>query len=115
MTVKATDKVPGPQPDGSFYDPYEAMTDEEFHAQAEELFSRPQRVPSTKITIRLPDDLVMLLKRMALDTGVPYQTLTRRILVDAVPKYAQAAAHRSKVADPPAARSGSRTAARRGP
>jgi uncharacterized protein YuzE len=39
ITVIPSEKIPGPQADGSFYDPYDELSDEEFDRQTDELFA----------------------------------------------------------------------------
>lgn len=85
MTTRgATRKKPGPQPDGSFYDPYDDLTDEELDQELAALFESPRNAPSVHTTIRLPAEVVTALRRIGASRGIPYQTLVRRILTDAV-------------------------------
>lgn len=67
----------------SFRDPYDAMSDEEFDAYVERLFGEPQG-PTRSITLRMPEDLVTRLQRVAKARHVPYQRLMRRMLEEAV-------------------------------
>ena len=82
-------KTAGPRSDGSFYDPYDDMSDDEFERYTDHLFGR--REPSIRTTIRLPRQLVERLKAVGASTRTPYQTLIRRVLLVEVAKLERAA------------------------
>ncbi len=63
-------------------DPFEDMSDEEFDAHVDGLFSaRPQTVG---VSLRVPRDLLERVKREAGRAGVPYQTFVKGLLDAAV-------------------------------
>ncbi len=63
-------------------DPFEDMSDEEFDAHVDALFSvRPQTVG---VSLRVPRDLLERVKREAGRAGVPYQTFVKGLLEAAV-------------------------------
>ena len=90
----ATRRSPGPQQDGSFYDPYDGLSNAELESEIEALFDRPRTQPSVHTTIRLPADVVAALRRIGAARGMPYQTVARRILADAVQRLGRAAGRR---------------------
>jgi predicted DNA binding CopG/RHH family protein len=58
------------------------MSDEEFDAYVDEVFSaRPKTVG---VSLRVPSDLLMRLKRQAERAGVPYQTFMKSVLEAAI-------------------------------
>jgi predicted DNA binding CopG/RHH family protein len=63
-------------------DPFDDMTDDEFDAHVEKVFTvRPQTVG---ISIRVPRALLARVKREAHRAGVPYQTFMKGMLEAAV-------------------------------
>lgn len=63
-------------------DPFDDMSDEEFDAHVDALFSaRPRTVG---VSLRVPHDLLERLKREAGRAGVPYQTFMKSMLEAAV-------------------------------
>ena len=66
-----------------FRDPYDAMNDEEFDAYVERLFGEPPS-RSRSITLRMPEELITRLQRIAESRHVPYQRLMRRMLEESV-------------------------------
>ena len=66
-----------------FHDPYDAMSDEEFDAYVSRLFDGP-RGPSRSITVRMPEDLLTRLQRLATARHMPYQRLMKRMLEESV-------------------------------
>lgn len=63
-------------------DPFDDMSDEEFDAHVDALFSaRPRTVG---VSLRVPRDLLERLKREAARAGVPYQTFMKSMLEAAV-------------------------------
>lgn len=67
----------------NFVDPYDAMTDEEFEAYTRRLFGEPAGA-SRSVTLRMPQDLLSRLQRIADSRHVPYQRLMRRMLEESV-------------------------------
>ncbi len=63
-------------------DPYEDMTDDEFDAHVDELFSKKPR--AVGVSLRMPPDLLERIKRQAARAGVPYQTFTKSVVEAAV-------------------------------
>lgn len=66
-----------------FHDPYETMSDEKFGSYVERLFGEPQG-PTRSITIRMPEDLLQRIQRIASGRRVPYQRLMKRMLEETV-------------------------------
>ncbi len=59
-------------------DPFDDMSDEEFDAHVEGLFStRPRTVG---VSLRVPPDLLERVKREAARAGIPYQTFIKSML-----------------------------------
>lgn len=68
-------------------DPFDEMSDEEFDAHVDELFSaRPKTVA---VSLRVPRDLLGRVKRQAARANVPYQTFMKSILEAAVSRLEQ--------------------------
>jgi predicted DNA binding CopG/RHH family protein len=67
----------------NFHDPYDAMSDQDFDAYVSRLFDKPQG-PTRSITVRMPEDLLSRLQRLASTHHVPYQRLMRRMLEESV-------------------------------
>jgi predicted DNA binding CopG/RHH family protein len=67
---------------GNWVDPFDDMSDEEFDAHLDELFSA--RPGSVAVSLRVPPDLLGRVKRQAARAGVPYQTFMKSILETAV-------------------------------
>ena len=63
-------------------DPFDEMSDEEFDAQVDQLFSA--RPGSVAVSLRVAPDLLGRVKRQAARAGVPYQTFMKSILEAAV-------------------------------
>lgn len=62
----------------NWVDPFDEMSDEEFDAHVDELFSaRPSAVA---VSLRVAPDLLGRVKRQAARAGVPYQTFMKGIL-----------------------------------
>jgi predicted DNA binding CopG/RHH family protein len=61
-------------------DPYEGMSDEEFHAWAERMLASAARSRSRPVTMRMPEALIERTKRAAGRAGMPYQVLIRRLV-----------------------------------
>jgi len=66
----------GPEP--YHLDPFDSLTDDELDATLDELM-RPEPRAVT-ISIRMPAPLLERTKRLAASSGVPYQTLIKRLL-----------------------------------
>lgn len=63
-------------------DPFDDMSDEEFDAHVDAIFSsRPRTVG---VSLRVPPNLLERLKRQAKRAGVPYQTFMKSVLEAAV-------------------------------
>lgn len=59
-------------------DPFDDMSDEEFDAHVDSIFSvRPKTVG---VSLRIPVDLLERVRRQGARAGIPYQTLMKRIL-----------------------------------
>ncbi len=67
---------------GNWVDPFDEMSDEEFDAHLDELFSA--RPGSVAVSLRVAPDLLGRVKRQAARAGVPYQTFMKAILETAV-------------------------------
>lgn len=67
----------------SFYDPYDAMSDEELDAYIARLFEE-RSGPSRSITVRMPEDLLNRLQQLASKQHMPYQRLMKRMLEESV-------------------------------
>jgi len=80
-------------------DPFDGMTDEEFDAHVDELFS--ERPRTVGVSLRVPPDLLERVKRQATQAGVPYQTFMKSILEAAVSRLER------RVKRPPGRREGS--------
>ena len=63
-------------------DPFDEMSDEEFDAQVDQLFTA--RPGSVAVSLRVAPDLLGRVKRQAARAGVPYQTFMKSILEAAV-------------------------------
>lgn len=63
-------------------DPFDEMSDEEFDAHVDALFSA--RPGSVAVSLRVAPDLLGRVKRQAARAGVPYQTFMKSILEAAV-------------------------------
>jgi len=63
-----------------FDDPYDNMTDDEFHAYVDRLRHREK---SVSVTMRVPEPLLAEIKETAAAIGVPYQSLIKQWLADA--------------------------------
>jgi predicted DNA binding CopG/RHH family protein len=68
---------------GSFHDPYDAMSDQDFDAYVSRLFDEPQG-PTRSITVRMPEDLLSRLQNLASTRHMPYQRLMKRMLEESV-------------------------------
>ena len=66
-----------------FEDPYDAMSDEEFTSYVDRLFGESQG-PTRSITIRMPEDLLNRIQRIASGRHIPYQRLMKRMLEESV-------------------------------
>jgi predicted DNA binding CopG/RHH family protein len=66
-----------------FHDPYDAMSDEEFTSYVDRLFGGSEG-PTRSITIRMPEDLLYRIQRIASGRHVPYQRLMKRMLEESV-------------------------------
>jgi predicted DNA binding CopG/RHH family protein len=66
-----------------FHDPYDAMSDEEFTSYVDRLFGESQG-PTRSITIRMPEDLLNRIQRIASGRHIPYQRLMKRMLEGSV-------------------------------
>ena len=66
-----------------FHDPYDMMSDEEFNSYVDRLFGEGQG-PTRSITIRMPEDLLNRIQRIASGRRVPYQRLMKRMLEESV-------------------------------
>ena len=66
----------------NWVDPFDEMSDEEFDAHVDELFSA--RPGSVAVSLRVAPDLLGRVKRQAARAGVPYQTFMKSILEAAV-------------------------------
>lgn len=67
----------------NFRDPYDGMTDDEFDAYMGRLFEEPEG-PTRSITVRMPEELLSRIQRMASQRHVPYQRLMKRMLEESV-------------------------------
>jgi predicted DNA binding CopG/RHH family protein len=63
-------------------DPYDDMSDDEFDAHVEKLFSKRPR--AVGVSLRMPPDLLERIKRQAGRAGVPYQTFMKSVVEAAV-------------------------------
>ena len=61
-------------------DPYDEMSDEQFHDWANQMLAKRSRPPTRMIALRMPEALVDRAKRAAGSTGVPYQVLIKRLV-----------------------------------
>ncbi|MBV8195132.1 MAG: hypothetical protein JOY80_06345 [Candidatus Dormibacteraeota bacterium] len=59
------------------------MSDVEFAAYTERLFGE-SRGGTRSVTVRMPEDLLTRLQRIAADRHVPYQRLMKRLLEESV-------------------------------
>jgi len=66
-----------------FHDPYDAMSDEEFSSYIGRLFGEVVG-PTRSITIRMPEDLLIRIQRIASGRRIPYQRLMKRMLEESV-------------------------------
>jgi hypothetical protein len=66
----------------SWVDPFDGMSDEEFDAQVDQLFSAQRG--SVAVSLRVAPDLLGRVKRQAAQAGVRYQTFMKSILEAAV-------------------------------
>ena len=66
----------------NWVDPFDEMSDDEFDAQVDKLFSA--RPGSVAVSLRVAPDLLGRVKRQAARAGVPYQTFMKSILEAAV-------------------------------
>ncbi len=66
----------------NWVDPFDDMSDEDFDAHLDELFSA--RPGSVAVSLRVAPDLLGRVKRQAARAGVPYQTFMKSILETAV-------------------------------
>ena len=64
-------------------DPYEGMSDAEVDEELDRLFSK-HRAKTVVVSIRMPEELLVRVKRLANARETPYQTLLKRILDSAV-------------------------------
>ena len=67
---------------GTWVDPFDEMSDEDFDTHLDALFSA--RPGSVAVSLRVAPDLLGRVKRQAARAGVPYQTFMKSILVSAV-------------------------------
>ncbi len=87
-------------------DPFDDMSDEEFDAHVDGLFSsRPRTVG---VSLRVPRDLLERLKREAGRAGVPYQTFMKGVLEAAVSRLERRGSRTSSDRGKAATRSASR-------
>ena len=61
-------------------DPYDQMSDEEFHDWADRMLATAERARMRSVTMRMPEALVERTKRAADAAGIPYQVLIRRFV-----------------------------------
>ena len=66
----------------TWLDPFADMSDEEFDAHVDQLFST--RPGSVAVSLRVAPELLARVKRQAARAGVPYQTFMKSILEAAV-------------------------------
>jgi len=66
----------------NWLDPFDGMSDDEFDAHVDELFS--SRPGSVAVSLRVAPDLLGRVKRQAARAGIPYQTFMKSILEAAV-------------------------------
>jgi predicted DNA binding CopG/RHH family protein len=66
----------------TWVDPFAEMSDEEFDAHLDELFSA--RPGSVAVSLRVAPDLLGRVRRQAARAGMPYQTFMKSILETAV-------------------------------
>jgi predicted DNA binding CopG/RHH family protein len=64
-------------------DPYEGMSDAEVDEELDRLFAK-QRAKTVVVSIRMPEELLARVKRLAEVRQTPYQTLLKLILESAV-------------------------------
>lgn len=69
-------------------DPYEEMSDEEVDEELDQLFAK-HHAKTVVVSIRMPEELLGRLKRLAEARETPYQTLLKRILDSAVSRIEQ--------------------------
>lgn len=75
----------GPEPHQ--YDPYDGMTDEDLEAELGDVLRREP--VSVTISIRMPVELLERTKRLAGESGVPYQSLIKRLVDSGVSRLEQ--------------------------
>jgi predicted DNA binding CopG/RHH family protein len=68
-------------------DPFAEMSDEEFEAHVDKLFTA--RPATVAVSVRIAPDLLSRVKRQATRTGVPYQTFMKGIVEAAVSRLEQ--------------------------
>lgn len=61
-------------------DPYDGMSDEEFHGWADRMLAKAERARMRSVTMRMPEALVERTKQAADAAGIPYQVLIRRFV-----------------------------------
>ena len=83
----------------SFQDPYDAMSDDEFAAYVDRLFADSQG-PTRSITIRMPEELLNRIQRIASGRHVPYQRLMKRMLEESVSGLERRATSAGRTATP---------------
>jgi CopG antitoxin of type II toxin-antitoxin system len=83
MTAKATRRP--------FFDPYDQMTDSDFERHVLEVLDRG----TTKISWRVPNDLLGRTRQAAARRGVPYQSLMRVLLDQGVSRLERVPAARA--------------------
>jgi predicted DNA binding CopG/RHH family protein len=69
-------------------DPYEGMSDEEVDEELDRLFGE-HRAKTVVVSIRMPEELLTRVKRLAEARKTPYQTLLKRVLDSAVSRIEQ--------------------------
>jgi predicted DNA binding CopG/RHH family protein len=68
----------------AFHDPYDSMSDREFHEYVGKLFDRAAE-RTVPVSIRWPEQLLARVKKVADAAGVPYQTLIKDLVSAALP------------------------------
>lgn len=61
-------------------DPYDQMSDEEFHDWADRMLARAERSRTRMVTLRMSEALVQRVKHAAAEADIPYQVLMKRLI-----------------------------------
>jgi len=88
-----SDQRPGTQfgPEGQHYDPFDDVSDEDLETALGDLLRREPA--SVTISIRMPAALLERTKRLAAKSGLPYQSLIKRLVDSGVSRLEQRTRH----------------------